>query len=138
MSALAQSEVGVPVQFYDCDPLGIVWHGHYPRFFEQARSALMDSIDYGYQQMLDSGFAWLVIDLHVRYLKAIRLGQRLRVRAAICEWEYRLKILYEIRDADSADKLAKGHTIQVAVTMPGFEMQFNSPEILARKLGVKA
>jgi acyl-CoA thioester hydrolase len=138
VSVLPQSEIGVPVQFYDCDPLGVVWHGHYVRFFEQARSALMDSIDYGYQQMHDSGFAWPVIDLHVRYLKAIRLGQRLRVRATICEWEYRLKILYEIRDAARADKLAKGHTIQVAVTMPGFEMQYNSPDILARKLGVKA
>lgn len=137
MSRLPHTEVPLTVQFHDCDPLGVVWHGHYARYFEHARSALMDSIDYGYLQMHDSGYAWPVIDLHVRYVKAIRLGQSVRVHAAVQEWEYRLKIAYEIRDAVSDEKLAKGHTIQVAVTMPGFEMQLLSPDILAHKLGLK-
>lgn len=137
MTALRRADVPLTVQFHDCDPLGVVWHGHYARYFEHARSALMDGIDYGYEQMRNSGYAWPVIDLHVRYVKAIRLGQKLRVRAALQEWEHRLKIAYEVRDAQSDEKLAKGHTIQVAVTVPDFEMQLVSPEILARKLGLR-
>lgn len=137
MSRLPHIDVPLTVQFHDCDPLGVVWHGHYARYFEHARSALMDSIDYGYLQMLDSGYAWPVIDLHVRYVKAIRLAQQVRVRATLQEWEYRLKIAYEIRAAASDEKLARGHTIQVAVTMPDFEMQLISPDILAHKLGLK-
>ncbi|MEQ1439706.1 acyl-CoA thioesterase [Fontimonas sp. SYSU GA230001] len=136
MTRLPHAEVPLTVQFHDCDPLGVVWHGHYARYFEHARSALMDGIDYGYEQMRDSGYAWPVIDLHVRYVKAIRLGQKLRVRAALQEWEHRLKIGYELRDADSGEKLARGHTIQVAVTVPEFEMQLVSPAILAHKLGL--
>ena len=30
------------VQFYDCDPMGVVWHGNYLRFMEQARFALIE------------------------------------------------------------------------------------------------
>ena len=136
MNALPAAEVDIAVQFCDCDPLGVVWHGHYARYFEQARTALMDAIDYGYRQMHDSGYAWPVIDLHVRYARAIRLGQQLRVHAAVVEWEHRLKIAYEIRDAVSDARLAKGHTVQVAVTMPDFEMQLMSPDVLAHKLGI--
>ncbi|WP_028081066.1 acyl-CoA thioesterase [Solimonas soli] len=131
----AEAEVLVP--FNDCDPLGIVWHGNYPRYFEAARCALLEAIDYNYGQMMESGYAWPVIDLHLRYVKAIRFNQRIVVSAAIEEWEHRLKIAYAIRDAASGERLAKGHTIQVAVTLPDFEMQFASPELLARKLGLK-
>lgn len=138
MSALPSVAVELQVPFYDCDPLAIVWHGNYAKYFEQARCALMDAIDYGYAQMHDSGYAWPVIDLHVRYVKAIKVDQRLRVQALIEEWEYRLKIVYAITDAATGERLAKGHTIQVAVTIPDFEMQYNSPEILAHKLGIRA
>ncbi|WP_248679766.1 acyl-CoA thioesterase [Sinimarinibacterium sp. CAU 1509] len=129
--------IALRIPFNDCDPLGVVWHGNYARYFEVARAELMETIDYSYQQMLDSGYAWPVIDLHVRYVKAIRCGQRICVRASISEWEYRLKVVYEVTDADSGERLSKGHTIQVAVTMPEFEMQLNSPDILVQKLGIR-
>jgi len=134
---LPTAEVEVLVPFNDCDPLGIVWHGNYTRYFEVARCALLDGIDYNYTQMMESGYAWPVIDLHLRYVKAIRFNQRIRVSATIEEWEHRLKIGYQIRDAKTGERLARGHTIQVAVTIPDFEMQYASPDILARRLGFK-
>jgi acyl-CoA thioester hydrolase len=133
---LPSHTIDLRVAFNDCDPLGVVWHGNYARYFEVARAELMETIDYSYQQMLDSGYAWPVIDLHVRYVKAIRCGQRIRVRASISEWEYRLKVVYAVTDVESGERLAKAHTIQVAVTMPEFEMQLNSPPVLAQKLGL--
>lgn len=130
----AEAEILVP--FHDCDPLGIVWHGNYTRYFEVARCALLDRIAYNYTEMVESGYAWPVIDLHLRYVKAIRFNQRIVASATIEEWEHRLKIAYAIRDAASGERLARGHTIQVAVTLPDFQMQYASPDVLARKLGV--
>ncbi|MGH8444612.1 MAG: acyl-CoA thioesterase [Solimonas sp.] len=134
---LPSAEAEILVPFNDCDPLGIVWHGNYTRYFEVARCLLLEKIGYNYTQMLDSGYAWPVIDLHLRYVKAIRFNQRIIVAATIEEWEYRLKIAYAVRDAGNGERLAKGHTIQVAVTVPDFEMQYASPDILADKLGLK-
>ena len=37
-------DVAIKVQFYDLDPMGIVWHGNYTRFLEQARAALFQKI----------------------------------------------------------------------------------------------
>ena len=36
---MISAEVIIPIQFYDLDPMRIVWHGNYPRFLEQARAA---------------------------------------------------------------------------------------------------
>jgi acyl-CoA thioester hydrolase len=130
------AKVEIQVQFYDVDALHVVWHGHYAKFFERARCALMDGIAYSYAEMRDSGFAWPVIDLHVRYAQPAVLGQRIIVRAEMVEWEQRLRIEYVITDAVSGARLSKGSTTQVAVNIATGEMCFASPPILLEKLGL--
>lgn len=134
---LPTATVDIHVAFHDCDPVGIVWHGNYTRYFEVARCALLDLIAFNYDEMKDAGYCWPVIDLHARYVRAIRFKQRIQVTAEFLEWEQRLKIGYRIRDAASGELLARGHTIHVAVTMPAFEMVYGSPDILLQKLGVR-
>lgn len=122
--------------FFDVDPMAVVWHGHYVRYFELARQALMERFGYSYVEMRDSGFMWPVVDLRLKYVKSAVLGQRLIVRAEITEWENRLKVDYRITDAATGDKLTVGHTIQVAVAMNTNELQYVCPPVLWEKLGV--
>ena len=122
--------------FFDVDPMNVVWHGHYVRYFELARQALMERFGYSYLEMRDSGFMWPVVDLRLKYVKSAVLGQRLIVRAEITEWENRLKVDYRITDAASGEKLTVGHTIQVAVAMNTNELQYVCPPVLWEKLGV--
>ena len=129
--------VEVVVPFYDLDPMEVVWHGHYAKYFELARCALLDAIDYGYPQMRASGYAWPVIEFHVRFAHPVRFKQRLTVRADLIEWEHRLKIVFQVFDAASGQRLTTGHTVQVAVHGETGEMCFVSPAILFEKLGVE-
>lgn len=130
------AEVELQVQFFDLDPMEIVWHGNYVRYLEIARCALFDSIAYNYVQMKASGYAWPIIDLHLRYAKPAVFCQKLKVRAAIVEWENRLKIDYLLSDAATGQRLTRASTIQVAVNMATEEMCFVSPPILFEKLGL--
>jgi acyl-CoA thioester hydrolase len=130
------AEAEIQVQFFDLDPMEVVWHGHYVKYLEMARCALLDTIDYNYAQMKASGYAWPVIDMHLRYVDSARFGQRLKVRAEIVEWENRLKIDYLIIDATSGRRLLRGSTTQVAVDMATREMCFVSPAVLFQKLGI--
>ncbi|WP_245615866.1 acyl-CoA thioesterase [Andreprevotia chitinilytica] len=123
-------------QFHDLDPLNIVWHGNYPRYFEHARTALLQDIGYDVPQMQASGYSWPVIELNIRYAKPIGYLQKIIVEATLVEWQNRLKVQYEIRDAASDEKLTQGHTVQVAVAIASGEMCFVSPAILFEKLGV--
>lgn len=128
--------VAIKVPFHDLDPVGIVWHGNYSKYFEIARCALLETFDYNYDRMAASGYSWPVIDLHLRYVKAAKFGEILNVRASLREWEYRLRIDYLATDAASGLRVCKGTSIQVAVDMKTQEMCLRSPDILFQRLGV--
>ena len=112
-----QIDRDIVVPFFDLDPMQVVWHGHYVKYLELARCDLLDQIGYGYQQMFESGYAWPVIDLRIKYVKPLRFGQKIRVQATLEDWEYRLRISYLIVDADSGERLTRGYTTQVAVDL---------------------
>ena len=66
------AETEIQVQFFDLDPMEVVWHGHYVKYLEIVRCVLLDTIDYNYAQMKASGYA-LAGD---RYASALcRLGE---------------------------------------------------------------
>ena len=120
------TEILVP--FFDIDTMHVVWHGHYVKYLEVARCALLDHIDHTYTQMLDAGYAWPVIDLQLRYVRGATFGQRINVRASLVEWENRLKINYLITDVATGERLTRACTVQVAVEIASREMQLASPK----------
>jgi acyl-CoA thioester hydrolase len=130
-------EVEVVPAFYDIDPMEIVWHGHYVKYLEVARSALLAKFDYDYPRMRASGYGWPIVDMRLKYVRPAELGQRLLVRAEILEWENRLRIGYQIRDAQSGRKLTQASTIQVAVDLATREMLYLCPPVLWQRLGVR-
>lgn len=134
MKAIVTATAPIVAQFYDLDPMDIVWHGNYARFFEIGRRALLIKIGYDYVAMKASGFAWPVIDMHVRYYRSLELGQRAEVIAGVTEWENRLKISYQINDLETGRKITRGHTVHVAVDMRSKEMLWETPPVLREKL----
>ena len=131
---MISAEVLIKAQFYDLDPMQIVWHGNYVRFLEQARCALLDKIEYNYSEMLRSGYAWPVVDLRIKYVRPVRFGQEVRVTATMVEYENRIKIDYRVADLASGEVLTKAHTIQVAVDVANNELCFESPCALTDKV----
>ena len=128
------ADISLRAQFHDLDPMQVVWHGNYARYLEQARCALLDLIDYNYPQMAESGFAWPIVDMRVKYVRPIVFAQEVVVSATLIEYLNRLKIEYRIRDATSAAVLTKATTVQVAVRIDNGELQLESPPILLDKL----
>jgi len=131
------AEVEIDVQFFDLDPMEIVWHGNYVKYLEIVRCALLDKIGYNYPQMKESGYLWPVIDMQLRYVGPATFGQKLRLRADLVEWENRMKIDYLITDAASGKRLNRASTTMVAVDAASREMCFASPPVLFEKLGIE-
>ena len=138
-SGVLHTSVDIVVPFFDVDSMAVVWHGHYVKYLEVARCALLDDIGHNYTQMKASGYAWPVIDLQLRYVQAARFGQRLTVRADLVEWQNRLLIHYLIQDAASGQRLTRASTVQVAVNLANGDMQLVSPDVFTaaveRRLG---
>ncbi|MCW8344834.1 acyl-CoA thioesterase [Vibrio sp. ZSDZ65] len=128
------AEVSIVTSFQDADPMGVIYHGNFFRFFEEARRVLMSKIGYDYRAMQASGFAWPIIDTRVKYVKAIPFNHDIRVTAHLTEWENRLRVDYVIYDADNATRMCKAHTTQVAVSIETEEMCFASPRVFIEKV----
>lgn len=124
-----QTEIELVVPFFDVDMMEVVWHGHYVKYFEEARCALLDKLGHNYRQMRDAGYAWPIIDLQVRYIRGAQFGQRIRVRADLVEWENRLKINYLITDVATGERMTRGSSVQVAVEIATREMLLASPRV---------
>ena len=127
--------VEVEVPFHDVDAMNVAWHGHYVKYFELARCALLRRFDYDYQQMQVSGYLWPIVECYLKYVRPALYGQKLQVEATLIEYENRLRIAYTIRDAGTGERLTKGQTIQVAVDAATRELQFVSPPVVFEKIG---
>ncbi|AVU73920.1 acyl-CoA thioesterase [Pseudomonas sp. FP1154] len=125
-------ETQIVVPFFDVDSMNVVWHGHYVKYLEVARCALLDLIGHNYNDMLASGYAWPVIDLQLRYVRSAVFGQTLTVRASLVEWENRLKINYLISDAATGERLTRASSVQVAVDVASREMLLASPRVFVQ------
>jgi acyl-CoA thioester hydrolase len=135
---MIETEVVIEIPFHDIDAVGVAWHGHYVKYLEIARCALLDKIDYNYPQMKASGYAWPVIDLRIRYPRPLYFQQKVRVKAWLVEWENRLKVSYLIEDLETGQRLTKAYTVQVAIDIESGEMLYVSPGILFQKLGISS
>lgn len=126
--------VEVEVPFHDVDVMEVVWHGHYVKYLEIARCALLRLFDYDYPQMKESGYAWPIVECQLKYVRPAKFGQVVKVKATLVEFENRLRISYVVRDKVSGERLTKGLTTQVAVDVATRELQLVSPPIVEKKL----
>jgi acyl-CoA thioester hydrolase len=128
------AEVEIRIPFYDLDPLGVVWHGNYYKYFEQARAAFMKGIGFDVEEMKASGYAWPVTKSHCAYVSPLRYDMQVIVRAELEEEAHRLTLRYIVTEKGTAKVLAKGCTEQVAVRMENWEMCLITPEPLLKCL----
>ena len=134
--SLLSAEVEVDIPFHDLDGMAVVWHGHYYKYFEHARIAAMRTIglDLDLDTLVQSGYVWPVIESHCRYISPLKFGMRVLVRAVLEDCEHRLRFSYLVKDKLSGRRLAKGHTVQVAVDMAKGTLCLNTPAVLLERL----
>lgn len=116
------------IEFYDVDSMQVAWHGNYVKFMEVARCALLKKIKYDYFEMEKSGYAWPVVDLHIKYMRPMIFMQRIRCEVTLVEFEIGMKLSYKFFDAQTGALMTKAESTQMAVDMKTRESLFGSPK----------
>ena len=126
---MLQEDTEVVVRFNEADPLGIVWHGHYIRYFEDGREAFGKKYGVSYLDFYREGIAVPVVSVQCDYKKPLRYGERVIVR---CTYEAtpaaKLRFNYNVYEADTQELVATGSTVQVFVDGKTFQLQLTVPE----------
>ena len=128
------AEAETTVEFYDCDPMRIVWHGNYFNYFEIGRRALLSKIGYNYFDMEKTGFFFPLIEASAKYLKSLQFTDKIRIKAILVEYENCLRIKYEIRNIQTGLLTTKGITTQMAYDMKAKESCIVIPAALVNKV----
>lgn len=129
-----QASITIKVPFYDVDSMDVVWHGHYVKYLEEARCALLEQLGYGYTQMRASGYVWPIVKMQFKYIRPAFFNQELTVSAFLYEYENGLGIKYKITDKQTGELLTKAETMQFAIDMKTKETCYLSPEIFRNKI----
>jgi len=121
----------VAVRFNEADPLGIVWHGHYVRYFEDGREAFGKRFGISYLDFYHQGLAVPVVSVHCDYKKPLRYGDSVVVETTfINAAAAKLKFEYKIFETRNSALVARGSTLQVFVDVKTFELQLTIPPFL--------
>src|SRR3989304_800436 len=78
-----EHRASIRVRFQEVDSLGIVWHGHYLTFFEDARVAFGRQYGIDYTDILQAGFTAPIVHVSCDYLNPARYGEQLDVTAKL-------------------------------------------------------
>jgi acyl-CoA thioester hydrolase len=123
-----QEKTEVTVRFNEADPLGIVWHGHYIRYFEDGREAFGKKYGVTYLDFYREGFAVPVVSVQCDYKKPLRYGERVIVECTYIDTPAaKLKFTYKIFEADTRELVATGSTVQVFVEAKSFQLELTVP-----------
>ena len=76
---ILKAEKSIRVRFSEVDSMGIVWHGSYPLYFEDAREEFGRRYKLEYMRMYDFGFFAPLVNLSFNYKKPIRHGDQIMV-----------------------------------------------------------
>ena len=129
-------EVSLTVPFHDLDPMHIVWHGHYLKYFDVARFALFDKcgIDL-YEYSKETNILFPVIKTSTKHVIALRDRDQLVCKATVIEARIKIVLDFEIRRVGKKEICAKGRSDQVAVRFPEMEMMLEIPDDIRTALG---
>ncbi|NEP82046.1 MAG: acyl-CoA thioesterase [Okeania sp. SIO3B3] len=90
----------VRVHPHHTDYAGVVWHGTYISWMEEARVESLRSIGIEYAELVNLGCDLPVVELSVRYHKAVKFGMVVAVRTRMTntkgvklDWDYQIESL---------------------------------------------
>jgi acyl-CoA thioester hydrolase len=82
-------ETSIQVRYAETDAQRVVYHGNYVIWFEVARTAYCERAGYPYPRMEAEGSFITVTEVRVRYRRAVRYGDTVRVLARMTEMKSR-------------------------------------------------
>jgi len=118
----------VLVRFNEADPLGIVWHGHYVRYFEDGREAFGEKYGLRYLDIYEYGFTVPVVKVDCNYRRSLRYGDRVIVETKFINMAAaKLRFEYKLYNAATRELVADGSTLQVFLDIATSTLQLTTP-----------
>jgi acyl-CoA thioester hydrolase len=128
-----KARIEVEVPFHHCDPLAVVWHGHYFEYMEAARRSLLSSFRLSVEDMIALKLRMFIVDAKCRYNFPLRYGDRGAVTAGLKVESPLLRVAYQIRNITQDRLSARAHTLLAFTDEEGSVLP-EIPEVVLSRL----
>lgn len=119
------------VKFSEADPLGIVWHGHFIRYFEDGREAFGQAYGLRYLDLYRHGIVVPVVQMTCDYKRILRYGHRIRLETTYVDTPAaKLLFEYALFDSQRDELVAQGRSTQVFMDKANLELMWYLPEYM--------
>jgi acyl-CoA thioester hydrolase len=109
-------EYPITVYPHHTDYGGVVWHGSYVTWMEQARIECMKSIGIDFASLVEMGCDLPVVEMSLRYHRALQMGETAVVKCKVQNLDgVRIKWDYEIESTDQTITYTTATVALVAV-----------------------
>jgi acyl-CoA thioester hydrolase len=122
-------ESNIEVKFTDVDPLGIVWHGNYVRYFEDGREEFGKRYECRYLDFYKIGYVVPIVDVNIKYKSPLKYGDNARLVTTYLPCAA-AKIIFEYKMYNSITNIlvAEGRTTQVFLDNEKRNMCLTNPD----------
>lgn len=129
-------EAKINIPFYDLDPMQVVWHGNYLKYFETAREGLFDKIGIDlYSFFKETKYVFPIIKTSIKHILPLKHRDEIICKAMLSEAKFKIIIHFEIRLVSNNKLCAKGKSEQAAVKYPEMEIMYRIPEQIQKAMG---
>lgn len=140
MQKTLSGTVEINVRFNEADPLGIVWHGHYIRYFEDGREAFGNDHGIGYLDFYKKGYVIPIVSIQCDYKRSLKYGENVIVETIFMPCDAaKLKFEYKAYNAKTKQLVATGSSVQVFLEKENSTLQLTNPpffEVWKRENGL--
>lgn len=123
----------ITVRFNEADPLGIVWHGHYIRYFEDGRESFGVHHGLRYLDFYREGVVVPIVSIQCDYKRALRYGDSVVVETLYhpCD-AARLEFSYRLYNTRTQELVATGTSVQVFLDKETNNLLLTNPDFFER------
>ena len=109
--------------------MGVVWHGNYLKFFEDARELFGKEFGLAYLDIHAKGFFLPIVKSAINHKASVYYGQRIRVNICL-EQHPASKVVfhYDVVNLDTGEVAATGTTTQVFLSRKNNMMELAKPD----------
>jgi acyl-CoA thioester hydrolase len=121
----------IKIRFSETDAMGVVWHGNYLKFFEDAREEFGTRFKIEYLDMHSNGYFAPIVNSEISHKAAVYYGQKVQIKIQMIKSKASKMIFnYEVKNLDTNELAATGSTTQVFLEREKRILVLNKPDFL--------
>lgn len=120
------------VQYYETDQMGIVHHSNYIRWFEEARTFILEDMGFGYKKMEECGVFSPVLAVSAEYKTMSHYSDIVLIHAKVISYNgVKLLLSYTVSDKETGEIRCTGESKHCFLTPEGkpLSLKRSFPEI---------